>query len=588
MTVLDLPHPPKTAAEAGLARADSENSIIWLREPNHPEETSKLELPPAIRSAVSPLITALRWGAVLYGMVPAMLDAVDNGDLWIVITLAVCLFATVWRTFRPIRLAWDGNTDRAMPIVDAVIIGAAVGLSGAFASPFIFCVMVTVIVAAFGWGIVSGLTAIATSVAAMFVTSQVSGNGFNLDQTRLAVLASMLIVALLIAFARNRLLDAERRRMSLTGRVNMLTETNDLLGILNQVARTLPISLDMREALGETRSQLGETFNAASIGLLTRDEQTSAWVPQIADGCSFPQVVGSSNLPAPMAQALLAPGAVVVKELPDDDGARLAPSSRSGMYAALRTRGKVVGLLGLESPHIAQFGDREQRLVEGLAEALALTLDNARSFGRLRTLGADEERTRIARDLHDRLGQWLTYISLELERIMSTGDGPTEALISLYSDVQTAIDELRETLRQLRTGVSAKNPLASVAESVAKRFSERTNISVNYSTTGDDSLDVRIENELLRILQEALNNIEKHADATKVFIDWTVANGVGVLQIRDDGKGFAVGDATRDSAYGLIGMRERADVIDATLDISSAPNEGSTITVRAASEAVRL
>lgn len=588
MTVLDLTPASPPTAELGLSRVPEDSSIIWLREPNHPDEVSKLELPPPIRAAVSPLITALRWGAVLYGMVPAMLDAVDNGDLWIVITLAVCLFATVWRTFRPIRLAWEGNTDRAMPIIDSIILGAAVGLSGAFASPFIFCVMVAVIVAAFGWGIVSGLTSIGTAVIAMFVTGQLSGNGFNLDQSRLAILASMMIVALLIAFARNRLLEAERRRMSLTGRVNMLTETNDLLGILNQVARTLPISLDMREALGETRSQLGETFNAASIGLLTRDEQTSAWVPQIADGCSFPQVVGSSNLPAPMAQALLAPGAIIVKELPTEAGARLSPSSRSGMYAALRTRGKVVGLVGLESPNVGQFGDREQRLIEGLAEALALTLDNARSFGRLRTLGADEERTRIARDLHDRLGQWLTYISLELERIMSTGDGPTESLQSLYGDVQTAIDELRETLRELRTGVSVKNPLATVAESVARRFSERAGIEVDYSTTGNESLDVRIENELLRILQEALNNIEKHADATTVSIDWTVANGVGVLQIRDNGKGFAVGDATRDSAYGLIGMRERADVIDATLDISSTPNQGSTITVRAASEAVRL
>ena len=80
-----------------------------------------------------------------------------------------------------------------------------------------------------------------------------------------------------------------------------------------------------------------------------------------------------------------------------------------------------------------------------MSGALALTIDNVRSFGRLRTIGADEERTRIARDLHDRLGQWLTYISLELERI--TGEVPdTTSLQSLYGDVQTAIDEALTTV----------------------------------------------------------------------------------------------------------------------------------------------
>jgi len=73
-----------------------------------------------------------------------------------------------------------------------------------------------------------------------------------------------------------------------------------------------------------------------------------------------------------------------------------------------------------------------------------------------------------------------------------------------------------------------------------------------------------------------------------VNVNWTVTAGSGVLRIEDDGKGFAVGDATRDSAYGLIGMRERADVIDAHLDIRSTPDRGTTITVRAQSEGIRL
>ena len=268
----------------------------------------------------------------------------------------------------------------------------------------------------------------------------------------------------------------------------------------------------------------------------------------------------------------------------DRDATFLDPSSASGMYTALRARGKVIGLLAVENARTDDYGTREVRILDGLAGALALTIDNVRSFGRLRTIGADQERTRIARDLHDRLGQWLTYISLELERIM--GESPdSTSLQSLYGDVQTAIDELRETLRQLRTRVSDDEPLAVVGKSMAARFTERTGIATSFTAADPDaSLLVSVENELLRILQEALNNVEKHARATKVDITWSVDDGEGTLAIVDDGRGFEITAARRDNSYGLMGMRERADVIGASLSIDSARGAGTTVRVKANNE----
>ena len=213
---------------------------------------------------------------------------------------------------------------------------------------------------------------------------------------------------------------------------------------------------------------------------------------------------------------------------------------------------------------------------------MALTVDNARSFSRLRTLGADAERTRIARDLHDRLGQYLTFISIELERIIGTSDQPSGELEKLHGDVQHALDELRETLRQLRSSVSEGRSLAVAARDLVTRFNER-GTTVASLTVADPTarLPVPIENELLRILQEALSNVAKHANANNVAVTWVVTEGQGMLSVADDGRGFDPASSVRDAAYGLVGMRERAELVGARLRINSHPGQGTTITINA-------
>jgi len=95
----------------------------------------------------------------------------------------------------------------------------------------------------------------------------------------------------------------------------------------------------------------------------------------------------------------------------------------------------------------------------------------------------------------------------------------------------------------------------------------------------ENRLPVPVENELLRILQEALNNVGKHAKADSVDIVWNVDGGNFELTITDDGRGFETARGVRDSAYGLVGMRERADVIGAHLLIDSRPGAGTTVRV---------
>lgn len=571
---------PSVGQPGNQLPAETAAALRWLRA-GLSEETMRLELPPDIRSTISPIITALRWGALLYGMVYAGTDA-NAGDISVVVTLAIALYLTVWRTFRPLRLAWSDFGDRMLPIIDGVIIGGAVGASRGIDSPFIYCLLVAVAVSAFGWGLRSGALTIAAALIAMGIVGTATGSPLNIDDVGgIAFLIVLLAGAALIALLRDNLIARQAERVAMSSRLNMLTETNEMLGILNQVARTLPESMDMTEAVNATQRELATQFRASTIGLVVRDEATSRWLPMISEGCDFLDSTATKDLPAPMQSALLE---MTTTAETDPEASFVHPDSTSGLYTALRTRGKVIGLLAVENNRPDDYDQREVRILDGLSSALALTIDNVRSFGRLRTIGADQERTRIARDLHDRLGQWLTYISMELERIIGEVPG-TASLQSLYGDVQTAIDELRETLRQLRTKVSEDETLAKVGKTMTHRFTQRTGIETKFHVVNpDESLLVSVENELLRILQESLNNIEKHAKPEIVDITYDVADGRGELTIIDDGRGFDTSGAVRDTSYGLMGMRERADVIGATLHIESARGQGTTIRVRATNE----
>ena len=97
--------------------------------------------------------------------------------------------------------------------------------------------------------------------------------------------------------------------------------------------------------------------------------------------------------------------------------------SRSGLYAPLRARGALVGLVAIEQHEPGFYGRRELRLLDGFVEPAALAIDNARWFARLRTIGADEERVRIARDMHDRVGQSLAFVAFKLDRLTALADG---------------------------------------------------------------------------------------------------------------------------------------------------------------------
>lgn len=210
--------------------------------------------------------------------------------------------------------------------------------------------------------------------------------------------------------------------------------------------------------------------------------------------------------------------------------------------------------------------------------ALDTRLVPARADG---ATGADEERARLARDLHDHLGQSLASVALELERVLARArraEDVTTPLAHLHDDVVAMVRDVRFTLQDLRADVTPAQGVAATLADQVLRVRGRSGLDVELCCTGDARLPPRHEHELWRIAQEALANAEHHAHARQVRIDWSSDDQRAHLRVADDGCGFAVDHAGRPDSYGIRGMRERAAAIGATLTIDSHPGAGTVVT----------
>ncbi|MGH1490288.1 MAG: GAF domain-containing sensor histidine kinase [Acidimicrobiales bacterium] len=529
-----------------------------------------LHLSPSVSASLNAFLGALRWGAVMIGLVFAANQAA-TGDKRIVVTVAIAIFLTSWRTMSPLKLGDRSSyTSVAAALTDVALLAAAIGFREGFANPLVGTLFVAVAIAAFGWGLPVGAMAAFT---ALVVTTAVYYFGGEIFESPSALAITALAAsAILPGVALDRLLESEGRRKLLVDEHDKLTQTNHLLGVLNDLTRTLPSSLDQSDVVQTTRRELIDTFDARRIALLAYEDK--AFSTLLQDGFNLPPESTEEELPS-----LLRSAASSAEPLLIGDVSTRSDREGSGLYIRLVVNNMDTGLLAIEHTETFRYDDQDRELLAGMAEVLALTLANARSFNQLRSLAAAEERSKIARDLHDRLGQYLTYIAIELERINQ--DIPSPELKQLREDVQDAVSEFRDTLLELRAAVSAERPLSLVLSEVVERFTTRSEVDVTLETSKvAERLPSRIENELLRIAQEALTNVGKHAAASKVQIRWSVADGRGVLVVQDDGRGFDPALGIRGNAYGLVGMRERAASIGAILTISSEPGQGTTITVQ--------
>ncbi len=534
-------------------------------------------LPTGSESTFGRVILAIRWGCLAISLALAGLDIATSDNSSLAMWCAAVLFYTIARTLAPTPLE---ATPRwvALPLVEVMFLAVAVGATGRWSSPLILVLISTLVVLGFRsglrWGIGGSLAA--SGVVIWFDYLSSDGHPFAVAGQWMV---QLVLVALVTGYARAVTGEANRQHSIALDRLGRLSDANALLFSLHRVAQTLPASLDLSEVLDSTVTRLRSLLPVDRLAIYIFEEADASWEVIRQDGLALDTRFGPTDLINPLRRAIAESRIVEVSELA---GRGLDSSSGSGLYSVLRARGAIIGLLALEATEPGAYSARDVKMLSGFVEPMALAIDNGRWFRRLRTVGADEERTRIARDLHDRIGQSLAFVAFELDRITkreSKGESVGQELDELRNEVRTVIGEVRETLYDLRTDVSDQNDFITVMRGFAARVADRSDLNIELQFEADARLPLLQEREMWRIAQESLTNVERHAEAENVVITWTCDGTTATVQVTDDGKGFANSSGRMDS-YGILGMRERAASVGAVLDFDSAPGEGTTVRCR--------
>jgi two-component system, NarL family, sensor histidine kinase DevS len=257
---------------------------------------------------------------------------------------------------------------------------------------------------------------------------------------------------------------------------------------------------------------------------------------------------------------------------------------RSGLFVPMLVAERAIGVIAAHNKlgPDPRFTDEDVRLTETFAARAAVAVDLADRVARdaLRRVvaGQELERRRLARELHDETGQALTSILLGLKRVEEAK--PEDARVAAAELREQIVDTLQSVRRlavELRPSALDDFGLVAALERLAEAFGEQSGVAVDIQTNLDSArLPGEVETALYRIVQEALTNVAKHADATRVSIVVTRRENTVTALIEDDGQGFGAAGGTGEG-LGLVGMKERVGLLGGRLAIESTEGTGTTV-----------
>jgi signal transduction histidine kinase len=390
------------------------------------------------------------------------------------------------------------------------------------------------------------------------------------------------------------------------------------LGVLLDAALDLAGEHDLETVLARTVARAGQVADAtyAALGVYDGESRITTF---IHDGIDAATVAAIGDLPhgrGLLGETIGADAPTRVDDIASDPRSVGFPVNHPPMRTFLgvpvRSAGRRYGNLYVTNKRTAEaFDETDERLLSALAVFAGCAIDNsvllraerdraetvadlavARNAAALRRellgqiIGAQEaERSRVARDLHDQIGQSLTSMLLALRIVENTPPGNaefTQRAEELRELVTDTLDDVRQLAFDLRPTVLDDIGLVAGIERLVETFRARQGLTVTLDFGGlddDERLPRETETVVYRIVQEALTNVSRHAGTTTARVEFLMSEGHVVVEVRDDGQGFDPEVVA--GSLGLVGMAERAALIDATFDVKSTAGAGTTVRLEA-------
>lgn len=376
-------------------------------------------------------------------------------------------------------------------------------------------------------------------------------------------------VGLLVAWRVDKESVERRRAETNSTRLALLNEVGESLGQTLEVERQLPGVL--------RRLLTGLSLQAVRIDLRASAEGTPAMVFTEGDQGSF----AGEQATTLQSRATLSQGAI----------------SGNGRMAVipLHSEDGELGYLGASVPEGKAIGEEEFDLLTTVAHGIRVAIENARlyrerqeslkSYVRQVTQAQEEERLRISRELHDETAQELVYL---IRRLEAAGEIAAPAMATRIDELlemaRNTLRSVRRFSRDLRPAVLDDLGLVAAIEMVVEETSSRLSKGAQVEILGEPRrIDKTVELALFRITQEALRNVEKHSNAASATVTLRFGKREVQVSVADGGKGFSIprnlAHLTRQGNLGLLGMKERADLVGGRFELRSSPGHGSELAV---------
>ncbi|CAN5396226.1 hypothetical protein BH10ACT10_BH10ACT10_23450 [soil metagenome] len=331
-----------------------------------------------------------------------------------------------------------------------------------------------------------------------------------------------------------------------------------LLTQLRSVTRRLSAGLDSDGMAAQLMASMHETLDDSYSAVFVK-MKGSILVPLGYRGMGAQQILVPND---PMVEQCWAEMEPVVGVVPSGNR-----EARHRIVLPLRVGNRMIGVAvssGVAAPDSGAVGSLMQEV-----DAHSMRLDTALVFDEIRTMATADERQRLAREIHDGIAQEVASLGYVVDHMASTTADPVVAqgLRDLRAELSRVVADLRLSIFDLRSDVSATNGLGSALSDYVRQVGAKSELTVHLTLNeAPTRLAPAVEAELLRIAQEAITNARKHASAHNLWVDCWTDPPRASLTIRDDGQGIT---GRRDDSYGISIMRERAQRIDASLEVTS-------------------